>query len=175
MTLGLNDKKAIVKEVSAIAVDALSVVAADYRGLTVSEMTELRTKARETGVYLRVVRNTLAKRALEGTDFACMQGVLSGPLALAFSQEDPGAAARLMRDFIKKNKTLEVKALSIDGQLLGASDLDAVASLPTRDEAISMLMSVMQAPITKLVRTLVEPHTKFVRVVAAVKDQKEAA
>lgn len=175
MTLRLEDKKAIVAEVAEVAGTALSIVAADYRGLTVSEMTELRSKARDSGVYLRVVRNTLAKRALADTEFACMSEALTGPLALAFSQEDPGAAARVVRDFVKAHAALEVKALSIDGQLLAASDLARVAQLPTRNEAISMMLSVMQAPISKLVRTLAEPQAKLVRTLAAVKDQKDAA
>jgi large subunit ribosomal protein L10 len=175
VTLRLEDKKAIVAEVAEVASDALSLVAADYCGLTVSEMTELRSKARDSGVYLRVVRNTLAKRALADTDFACISDSLSGPLALAFSQEDPGAAARVIHEFVKTHDTLEVKALSMDGQLLAASDLARVASLPTREQAISMLMSVMQAPISKLVRTLAAPQTKFVRTLAAVKDKKDAA
>lgn len=175
MALNLEDKKAIVAEVSAVAANALSAVAAEYRGLTVSAMNELRSKARESNVYLRVVRNTLAVRAFEGTRFACMEDALVGPLVLALSKEEPGAAARLMKDFAKKNDKLIVKAVSLDGQLLGAEHLDAVAKLPTRDEAISMLMSVMKAPIGKFVRTLAEPHTKLVRTVAAVQVQKEQA
>lgn len=175
MTLRLEDKKAIVAEVAEVASRASSLVAADYRGLTVSEMTELRSKARESGVYLRVVRNTLARRALAETEFACVSESLTGPLALAFSEEDPGAAARVIRDFVKNHETLEVKVLSMDGQQLAASDLKRLASLPTREQAISMLMSAMQGPISKLVRTLAEPQAKFVRTLAAVKDQKNAA
>lgn len=174
MALTLESKKAIVAEVAAVAQQALSLVAADYRGLGVGNMIALRAKARESGVYLKVVRNTLAKRALEGTDFSCMQEALSGPMVLAFSQEEPGAAAKLMRSFMKEHKQLEVKALSIEGRLLAADQLDAVATLPSRDEAIAMLMSVMQAPVSKLVRTLAEPQAKLVRTLAAVKDQKAA-
>jgi large subunit ribosomal protein L10 len=124
---------------------------------------------------MRVIRNTLARRAFEGTKFACMHPILVGPLVLAFSMEDPGAAARLFRDFAKKFEKLEVKALSIDGALLPAKDLDRLANLPTRDEAIALLMSVMRAPITQLVRTLVEPHSKLVRTFAALRDQKQQA
>lgn len=175
MALTLEDKKAIVAEVAAKAVDAQSLVTADYRGLSVAQMGQLRSDARQAGVYLKVVRNTLAKRALEDSNFVCMQDALKGPLLLAFSVEEPSAAARLMRDFKKKNDALEVKALSIDGRLLEANELEAVAKLPTRDEAISMLMSVMQAPISKFVRTLAEPQAKLVRTIAAVKAQKEAA
>lgn len=173
MTLKLNDKKSIVAEVAEVAKQATSVVAANYSGLTVAQITNLRQSARNTGVHMRVVRNTLARRAFEGTKFACMDPALVGPLVLAFSNEDPGAAARLFRDFAKKFEKLEVKALSIDGVLLPAKDLGRLANLPTRDEAISMLMSVMQAPITKFVRTLVEPHSKLVRTFAALRDQKQ--
>lgn len=175
MVLKLEDKKTIVSEVAEVAKQAVSLVAAEYSGLTVSQLTGLRKSARQSGVYMRVVRNTLARRALDGTKFACMQPELVGPLVLAFSKEDPGAAARLIRDFVKENEKLKVKALSIDGQLLPASGLQTLASLPTRDEAIAQLMSVMQAPITKLVRTLAEPHAKLVRTIAAIRDAKESA
>lgn len=175
VVLKLEDKKAIVSEVADVANNALSLIAAEYSGLTVSQLTELRKTARDSGVYLRVVRNTLAKRALEGTTFACMQDSLVGPLLLAFSKEDPGAAARMIKEFVKTNKKLVVKALAIDSQLLPAEGLSQLASLPTRDEAIAQLMSVMNAPITKFVRTLAEPHAKLVRTVAAIRDQKEAA
>jgi large subunit ribosomal protein L10 len=175
VTLRLEDKKAIVAEVAEIAKQATSVIAAEYSGLTVKQLTSLRKSAREAGVYMRVVRNTLANRAFEGTSFACMQSALVGPLVLAFSQEEPSAAARLIRDFVKTNEKLKVKALSIDGKLLPATDLGALANLPTRPEAISQLMSVMLAPITKLVRTLAEPHGKLVRTIAAVRDQKQQA
>jgi large subunit ribosomal protein L10 len=175
MALALNDKKAIVAEVASVASEALSAAAADYRGLTVAEMTELRSKAREAKVSLRVVRNTLAKRAFADTDFACMNEALTGPLMLAFSLESPGAAARLFRDFAKDHDKLEVKALSLEGKLMGSEQLDAVADLPNYEEALSMLMSVMQAPISKFVRTLAEPNTKLVRTIDAVREQKEAA
>ncbi len=173
MPLNLENKKAIVAEVAKVAANSVSLVAASYRGLTVAQITTLRKTARETGVYMRVVRNTLARRAFEGTKFACMDEALTGPLVLAFSQEDPGAAARLIRDFAKKFDKLEVKAVSIDGVLLPAKDLNRLASLPTRNEAIAQLMSVMKAPITKFVRTLVEPHSKLVRTFAAVRDKKQ--
>lgn len=174
MVLKLEDKKTIVSEVAGVAKQALSLVAAEYSGLTVSQLTGLRKSAREAGVYMRVVRNTLARRALEGTQFACMQQELVGPLLLAFSQEDPGAAARLIKDFVKDNEKLKVKALAIDSQLLGPEGLAKLASLPTRDEAIAQLMSVMQAPITKLVRTMAEPHAKLVRTIAAIRDAKQS-
>lgn len=175
MALGLEDKKAIVAEVSEAAQSALSAVIADYRGLTVGQMTELRKQARDGGVYLKVVRNTLARRAVEGTDFECLQDVLVGPTVLAFSQEDPGAAARLMKDFAKENKELEVKALSISGQVLGAEQIDVLAKMPTLDQARAMLMSVMIAPVTKLARTLNEFPASITRVMAAVADEKKKA
>jgi large subunit ribosomal protein L10 len=175
VVLKLEDKKTIVNEVSGIAKQALSLVAAEYSGLTVSQLTDLRKTARNSGVYMRVVRNTLAKRALEGTQFACMQEKLVGPLLLAFSNEDPGAAARMIRDFVKTNDKLKVMALAIDSQLLPPEGLSRLANLPTRDEGIALLMSVMKAPITKFVRTLAEPHAMLVRTVAAVRDQKQAS
>ena len=173
MPLNLEDKRAIVVSVNAAASEALSAVVADYRGLSVAEMTNLRLKARETGVYLKVVRNTLAKRAVAGTDYECLTDALVGPTVLAFSQEDPGAAARLIKDFAKDHDALEVKALAIGGVAYGAKDIDILAKLPTRDEAIAQLMSVMQAPVAKFVRTLNEVPGKFVRTMAAVKDQKQ--
>ena len=132
MTLRLEGKKAIVAEVAEMAKRATAVVAAEYNGLTVKQLTALRKSAREAGVEMRVVRNTLASRAFEGTNFACMQSALVGPLLLAFSQSEPSAAARLIRDFVKTNEKLLVKALSVDGKLLPATDLAALASLPTR-------------------------------------------
>ena len=175
MALSFNEKEAIVAEVAEIANSALSVVVAEYAGLESTDMDDLRAKARDGGVYLRVVKNTLARRALEGTEYACLQETLVGPLVMAFSQEDPGAAARVVKDFTKENDKLAVKALSIGGQLLEASELDRLASLPTKDQAISMLMSVMQAPVTKLARTLNEVPGKLVRTVAAIRDDKQAA
>ncbi|MCK5894165.1 MAG: 50S ribosomal protein L10 [Endozoicomonadaceae bacterium] len=175
MALGLEDKKAIVAEVGEVAQKALSAVIADYRGLTVGQMTSLRRQAREGGVYLRVVRNTLARRAVEGTEYECLKEALIGPTVLAFSQEDPGAAARLLQDFSKENKKLEIKALSIGGQLLDAEQVDVLAKMPTLDQARAMLMSVMIAPVTKLARTLNEFPLRITRVMAAVADQKKAS
>lgn len=175
MALNLDQKKAVVEEVSAVASTALSAVAAEYLGLTVEEMTELRAKARDEGVYLRVVKNSLARRAVEGTDFECIQEGLVGPLVIAFSQEDPGSAARVIKEFSKGHEKLVVKLVSVGGQLLAASELERLAKLPTRDQAISMLMAVMKAPVEKLTRTINEVPGKLVRTVAAVKDQKESA
>lgn len=174
MTLRIEDKKAIVAEVAEIASVALSAVAADYSGLTVTKMTQLRETARKSGVYIRVVRNTLARRAVEGTAFECMQDALVGPMILGFSQEEPGAAARLFRDFAKQNDKMSVKVVSIGGQAYDASKLDAIAKLPTRNEAISQLMGIMLAPITKFVCTLDQVPTKLVRTIDAVRAQKEA-
>ena len=175
MALNLEQKKSIVAEVAEVAANAYSVVAADYKGLSCTQMTELRAKARDGSVYLRIVKNTLARRALEGTDFECMSEGLTGPLVLAFSIEDPGAAARVVKDFVKENDKLEVKLISISGQVLDASALDRLASMPTKEQSISMLMSVMKAPVEKLARTLNEVPGKLVRTVAAVRDQKQDA
>ncbi len=175
MTLKLEDKKAIVAEVNGIAAKSTFAVVAAYSGLTVAQMTELRSKARQIGVYLRVVRNTLARRAVQETEFACLQEVLSGPMVLLFSPTDPGDAARLIRDFTKENKLLEVKALALGGKLLAAKEIEAVANLPTRNEALASLMSVMTAPISKFVRTLAEPYAQCVRVMGAISEKKQAA
>ncbi len=175
MPMRLEDKQALVAEVNAVAAKAYSAIAAEYRGLTVEQITNLRVKARNGGVWLKVVKNTLAKKAIAGTEFECLKDALRGPLILAFSKEDPGAAARVVKDFIKDNELLIVKALALSGKLLPASDLDRLAKMPTLEQAIAMLMGVMQAPITKFVRTLAEPHAKLVRTVAAVRDQKQAA
>ena len=173
MALRLEKKEEIVAELNLAAQTAISAVISDYRGLTVSEMTDMRVKARATGVYLRVVRNTLAKRALVGTDFECLSGAFVGPTMLAFSQEDPGSAARLIKEYSKEFDALEVKALSIGGELLDISQLGRVAKLPTKEEAISQLMSVMQAPVIKLARTLNEVPAQLVRTLAAVRDYKQ--
>ena len=175
MALSFAEKEAIVSEVAEVAASAYSAVTAEYIGLSAEEMTELRAKARSGGVYLRVVKNTLARRAVNGTDYECLQDTLTGPLLLAFSQEDPGAAARVLKDFAKENNKLVIKALSVSGQLPAASEIDRLASLPTKEQAISMLMSVMQAPIAKFARTLNEVPGKLVRTVAAVRDAKQAA
>ena len=175
MALRLDDKKAVVEEVSAVAAKAFSAVAAEYRGLSVEKLTDLRKQARSSGVYLRVVKNTLARRAVEGTEFACMQDGLVGPLILAFSLEDPGAAGRLIADFVKQNDKMVVKLVAVGGKQYGPGELDRLAKLPTKDQAISILMGTMKAPIEKLARTLAEPHAKLVRTVAAIRDQKQAA
>lgn len=174
MALTQSEKQVVVGEVAEVAGRALSAVAAEYRGLTVGQMTDLRAQARSSGVHVRVVKNTLARRAFQGTEFECMADHLKGPLMLAFSEEDPGAAARLFRDFSKENENLKVTLGAVGGQTLTGSEIDKLASLPTRDEALSMLMAVMQAPVTKLARTFKEVPGKFVRTVEAVRQSKEA-
>jgi len=177
VALKLDDKKVVVTEVAAIAAQAHSAVAAEYRGLTVYQLTNLRRQAREAGVYIRIIKNTLARKAVEGTDFACMQDGLVGPLILAFSMEDPGAAARVISAFAKEkeNDKLVVKLVAVGGKLYGASELERLSKLPTRDQAIGILMGTMKAPIEKFVRTLAEPHAKLARTVAAIRDLKQAA
>ncbi|MGL5336320.1 MAG: 50S ribosomal protein L10 [Enterovibrio sp.] len=162
MALNLQDKQAIVAEVNEAASGALSAVVADSRGVSVGAMTSLRKKAREAGVFMRVVRNTLARRALEGTSYECLSQTFVGPTLIAFSTEHPGAAARLFKDFAKDNKKFEIKAAAYEGAL---TDAEVLATLPTYDEAIARLMMCMkEASAGKLVRTI-----------AAVRDQKEAA
>ena len=174
MALRLEDKKTLVKEVNTVAGESVTAVAAEYRGLSVSEMTELRREARDSGVYLRVVKNTLARRAVEGTDFECMQESLKGPLLLAFAKDDPGAAARVIKKFAKEHDALQAVSLSAGGQLLPASDLSRLAELPTLDQARAMLLGVMVAPMSKLVRTLAEPSGMLARTLNA-RGSQEAA
>jgi large subunit ribosomal protein L10 len=164
MALKLEDKKLVVEEVTALVGKSVSIVAAEYRGLTVEKMTNLRAKARESGVVIRVVKNTLARKALQGSPFEDMAETLVGPIVLAFSTNELSGAARVLKNFKKENDALVVKSLSIGTGVLDASQLDTVASLPTYDEAIGKLMYVMKAPVEKLARTL-----------AALKEAKEAA
>jgi len=167
MSLNMEAKQAVVAEVSAVAATAQSAIAAEYRGLTVAEMTALRAAARKSGVYVKVIKNTLARRAIEGTSFECMQGSLKGPLVLAFSREDPGAAARIFKGFAKDHDKLVTVALSIGGELYAASDLDRLAALPTLDEARASLLRAFRAPLTQLVRTLAEPASMLARTLKA--------
>jgi len=166
VALTLEEKKEIVSEVAAVAASAHSAVAAEYRGLTVSQLTTLRKNARKGGVYLSVVKNNLARIAVKGTAFECIQDGLKGPLILAFSQEDPGSAARLVKDFLKDkaNDKLAVQFVAIDGKMLPASELERLAKLPTRSQAIATLAAAIRAPLDKFARTL-----------AAVRDQKAEA
>lgn len=174
MSLTLEQKKTVVAEVNAMASRAQAAIAAEYAGLTVAQMTDLRTRARNSGVFVKVVKNTLAKRALVGTSFECLQPKLSGPLLLVFSAEDPGAGARVVRDFAKDNQKLVPVAIAIGGSLRGPEDLQALATLPTLDEARAKLLGVLKAPASQLVRTLAEPAAKFVRVLAAYRDKQAA-
>lgn len=165
MALNLQDKQAIVAEVSEVAKGALSAVVADSRGVTVDKMTELRKACREAGVTVRVVRNTLLRRAVEGTSYEVLKDAFVGPTLIAFSSEHPGAAARLFKDFAKANPAFEIKAAAFEGEFIPGSNIDRLATLPTYEEVIARLMSTMkEAAAGKLVRTL-----------AALRDQKEAA
>ncbi len=175
MALNLAEKQAIVAEVAEVAANAHSAVAAEYRGLTVEEMTELRKQARANGVYLRVVKNSLARRAVAGTVFECMQEGLSGPLVIAFSQEDPGSAARVIKDFAKGHDKLVVRLVSIGGRMLQPAEIETLAQMPTYDQAVAILMAVMKAPVEKLARTINEVPGKLARTLAAIRDAKQAA
>jgi len=167
MALRLEDKMTLVTEVKEVAANSQSAIAAEYRGLSVAQMTEFRSKARDEGVYVRVVKNTLAKRAIEGTEFECLKDALQGPLILAFSSEDPGAAARVVKNFAKDNQDLVTKAVAIGGELYGAGDLERLASLPTLEQARSMLLGVLLAPLEQFARTIAEPSAMLARVLAA--------
>ncbi|MBI2383452.1 MAG: 50S ribosomal protein L10 [Gammaproteobacteria bacterium] len=176
MPLGLEDKKALVAEVNEVAKRAYSAVAAENRGLTAGKFDALRKKARENGIYLHIVKNTLARKAVEGTEFECMKPALVGPIVLGFSMEDPGAVGRVIKDFAKDNDKLVVKAVAVGGTLYGPADIERLASLPTKEQALAMLAGVLQAPVAKFVRTLNEVPAKFVRAVNAVAEkQKQAA
>ena len=162
MAIKLEDKKAIVAEVNEAAQVALSAVVADARGVSVAAMTGLRKEARASGVYVRVVRNSLVRRAVAGTQYECLNDVFVGPTLIAFSNEHPGAAARMFKEFAKGQDKFQIKAAAFEGNFLAAEQIDILATLPTYDEAISRLMSVIQGATSKFVRTL-----------AAVRDQKE--
>ena len=174
MPLTLQQKQTVVSEVAEVAWQAHSVIAAEYQGLTVGEMTQLRVKARESNVQLRVAKNTLARRAFEGTDYDCMGDSLGGQMVYAFSIEEPGGAARVIKDYAESDKKLVVKLIAFGGELLDPSEIKRLASLPTYDQAISLLMSVMKAPVEKLARTMNEVPGKLTRTVAAIRDQKQA-
>jgi len=177
MSLNLAEKQSVVAAVAKVAASAHAVVASEYRGLSVARLTALRVMARKNGVYLRVIKNTLARRALQGTDFECLQDSLVGPLILAFSQEDPGSAARVLKDFIKEpgNDKLVVKALAIGSRVLPATELDRLANMPTKEQAISLLLACLRAPLDKLARTLNEVPGKLVRTLEAIRQQQAAA
>lgn len=175
MSLSLEDKKAVVEHVSSALSGAQAAFVADYRGLTVAQMTALRREAHDTGVFLRVVKNNLAKRAVRDTDFACLEEHFVGPTALAAS-EDPVAAAKLLDKYAKDFKeVLTIKVGAMGGNVLSEADARALAKLPSREELLATLLGTMQAPVTKFVQTLNEVPTGFARALAAVRDQKQAA
>ena len=175
VALSFAQKEAIVAEVAEVAKSAFAAVGAEYRGLTVGQITKLRVEARKVGVYVRVVKNTLARRALADTDFACMRDGLKGPLILAFSQEDPGAVARVAEAFAKEHDKFQVRLVAVGGRLLEPSKLGDLAKMPTREQALSMLLATMKAPVQKLAATINEVPGKLVRTLAAIRDAKEAA
>jgi large subunit ribosomal protein L10 len=173
MPLNLEDKKVLVGEVAEVAKTALSVVAAEYRGLTVSQMTDLRAKARAQGVYMRVVKNTLARKAFAGTAFEPVGPKLKGPLVLAFSKDDPGAAARVVKAFAKDNEKLVATLVSLGGEVLSGKDLEKVATLPTRDQARSQLLGLLMAPLQQLAAVVAAPNQDLVRVLAAFAEKRK--
>ena len=173
MALNLAQKKALVADVNAVAASSLAAVMAEYRGLTVAEMTALRTEARNAGVYLKVVKNTLARRAVEGTQFECIKPSLRGPLLLAFSRDDPGSAARVVKGFSKEHDKLVTVSVAVAGELYDAESLDRVASLPNLDEARAMLLNTLNGPLTQFVRVLSEPGAMLARALQGRAEQAE--
>lgn len=172
MSLNLEQKKAVVEKLATTLADAQGVALAEYRGLTVAQMTELRKKARESAVFLRVVKNNLARRAVEGSNFECLKDAFIGPLALA-AGADPVAVAKVLSEFAKDNEDLRVKAASTDGKLMSEAQFNTLAKLPGRDQLLAQLVGTMKAPIQQLVQVLNEVPSKFVRTLAAVRDSKE--
>ncbi|MHB8348029.1 MAG: 50S ribosomal protein L10 [Acidiferrobacterales bacterium] len=173
MSLSMEQKKAMVAEVSGVLADSQAAILAEYRGLTVAQMTALRAKARKAGVYVRVVKNTLVRRAVAGSPFDCLKDHLIGPLAFAASQ-DPVAVAKLLVDFAKDNDKLRVTTGSMGGRLITGAEMQALAKLPGREVLLSILLGTMRAPVQKFVQTMNEVPAKFVRTLAAVRDQKQA-
>lgn len=174
MSLNRTEKAVVIDEVKTELVKAQAVIIAEYRGLDVASATVLRKTARESGVYLRVLKNTLVRRAIADTPFQDIDDQLVGPLMYAIS-EDPVAAAKVLSGFAKTNEALVIKAGAMPNSLLTVEGVKALATMPSRDELLAKLLGTMQAPITQFVRTLNEVPTKFVRGLAAVRDQKEAA
>lgn len=174
MSLTLDEKKAVVAEVSAKLAGAQAAMLAEYRGLTVAQMTALRRKAHDGKVYLRVVKNTLARRAVEGTGFECLKDQMTGPLAFAASA-DPVAVAKILSEFAKENTLLKIKAGAMSGKLMSLAQITALAVLPGREQLLAQLLGTMQAPVRKFVQTLNEVPAKFVRALAAVRDAKAKA
>jgi large subunit ribosomal protein L10 len=173
MPLNLEDKKVLVAEVTEVAKTALSVVAAEYRGLTVTQMTDLRAKARASGVFMRVVKNTLARKAFAGTAFEPVGPKLKGPLILAFSKDDPGAAARVVKAFAKDNEKLVATLVSLGGEVLPAKDLEKVATLPTKDQARAQLLGLLMSPAQQLAAVIAAPATDLARVIAAFAEKRK--
>jgi len=173
VALKIGEKKVVVKEIAEIASTAQSAVAAEYRGLTVQQLSSLRSNARELGVYVRVVKNNLVKIAIKDTSLECMDSSLKGPLIFAFSRDELGAAAKLVNDFKKDNDLLKPVAMAVNGELIDVEKLSQIAALPNRDQAISMLMAVMKLPIEKFVRTLSAPNVKLVQTLSAYKMKLE--
>lgn len=174
MALNLAQKKEVVAELANVAAAAHSLVASEYAGLTVEQLTELRKKARQSGVYIKVAKNTLVSRAVEGTDYACVKDTLKGPLLYAFSTEDPGAAGRLIKEFAKANDKLKPQLVAVGGQAYPGTHVEVLASLPTREQALTMLVSMLAQPATMLVRVLAEPAVQVARVINLA-GQKQAA
>jgi large subunit ribosomal protein L10 len=175
VALSKSDKESIVKEVKEVASNASSLVISDARGLKVSELSQVRKEATQSGIHIQVIKNSLAKLAFEGTDFGCSDEVLVGPSLFAFSFEEPGAAAKLLKSYAKNFDALEIKALVVEGQLLDGSQIDVLAKLPSREEALTLLASVLQAPIGKFATLLNEVPSKLARVLTAVNDNKKAS
>ena len=175
MPMRIDDKKIAVEELNGVANKAVSAIAADYHGTTVSELTKLRQEARDSSVHLKVIRNTLAKRALNDTKFSCFEDLLVGPTMLAFSLEDPTSAAKLVNNFTKVNKNFQVKGISLGDSLLELSKLSVLANMPSRDEALAQLAGILNAPMTKFVSILNQVPSKLVGTLQAVKDQKQQA
>ena len=174
MGLDLEKKKAVVAEISAQVAKAKAIVVAEYRGLEVGRMTELRAKARKAGVYLRVLKNTLARRAVEGTPFAGLSQHIRGPLVYGISP-DPVAPAKVLDEFARANDKLVIRAGAMPNAVISAKEVTALATLPSRDELLAMLLGTMQAPIVQFVRTLNEVPARFVRTLAAIRDKQQAA
>jgi large subunit ribosomal protein L10 len=175
MPLNLAQKKELVAELAEVAANAHSLIAAEYAGLSVAQLTELRRKARGSGVLVKVAKNNLVRRAVSGTQYACTQDQLVGPLLYVFSIEDPGAAGRLVKEYVKDNESLKPRLVAVAGKSYPASHVDVLAALPTREQALSMLLGVLVQPATQLARVLAEPAVQTVRVVNAAGQQKLAA
>ena len=174
VALSKSEKEKIVGEVREVASNASSLVISDARSLKVSELSEVRQKATKSGIHIQVIKNSLAKLAFEGTDFGCSDEVLVGPSLFAFSFEEPGAAAKLLKTYAKNFDNLDIKALVVEGQLLDGSQIDILASLPSKDEAYGLIANVLQAPVGKFATLLNEVPSKLARVLTAVQDKKKA-